>query len=137
MNGSEARAAVLGSPIVAFLARVTLTCPYWLSAASKLANWQGAIGEMQHFGLEPAAPLAAAVIALQLIGSLLIILGRWTWLAAAALAGFTAAATLIAHAFWTFPKSERFAQTNIFFEHVAIIGGLALAAILADGTRRA
>lgn len=137
MTGEKIRAALLGSPLAALLARVALTCPYWLSGLTKLSDWQGAIGEMRHFGLQPEAPLAAMVVALQLAGSLAIIAGRWTWLAAAALAVFTAVATVIAHAFWTFPQPERFAQTNIFFEHVAIIGGLALAAILADGKRRA
>jgi len=129
-------ASLLGSDAVLIAARIVLTCPFWISGLTKLGNWPSALGEMEHFGLSPAGPLAALVIALQLGGSAAIIAGRWTWLAAGALGVFTGLATLIAHAFWTYPAAERFAQTNTFFEHMSIIAGLALAAILADGERR-
>jgi uncharacterized membrane protein YphA (DoxX/SURF4 family) len=83
-------------------------------------------------GFEPAALFAVLVIVTQLGGSALLIAGgRHAWIGAVALAGFTAIATLFAHAFWLKPANERFLHQNIFFEHVSIIGGLALLAVLA------
>ena len=44
---------------------------------------------------------------------------------------FTAAATLIAHPFWQVADPmARFHERNTFLEHVGLIGGLMLAAIL-------
>jgi uncharacterized membrane protein YphA (DoxX/SURF4 family) len=51
---------------------------------------------------------------------------------------FTALATLIAHPFWTMVGQERFLATNAFFEHLGLIGGFVIAALLAAReTRRA
>jgi uncharacterized membrane protein YphA (DoxX/SURF4 family) len=55
--------------------------------------------------------------------------GRWTRLGAGLLAAFVAAATLVAHAWWTKAGLERFRDFNAFWEHVALIGGLALAGL--------
>lgn len=123
---------VLLHPGLNTLGRCVLTCPFWIAGLRKPMDWPSALAEMAHFGLAPAVPLAILVVALQLGGSLAVILDRWTWFAAGALAAFTFVATLIAHPFWAFPEDQRFAQANIFFEHMALIGGLLLAAILAE-----
>lgn len=123
---------LLTNRIFAFAVRLALTSPFWLSGGLKLLDWDAALAEMNHFGLAPAAPLAILVILLQLGCALAIIVDRIVWLAAGVLGVFTAIATLLAHAYWTYPEPERFAQFNIFFEHLSIIGGLALAAILAE-----
>lgn len=129
-------AVLLGSDWFRRLAVVLLTFPYWLSGLAKLAGFSGALAEANHFGLEPALLAVASTIAVQLIGSALLILGRWVWLAAGALGVFTLAATLIAHPFWTVASPiERFHHTNTFAEHLGLIGGLAMAAILADARR--
>ena len=79
------------------------------------------------------APFAAAVIVTQLGGSLLFLTRRYCWLGAGLLAGFTVVATLLAHPFWTFEGPDRGRQTATFFEHVAIVGGLAMAALFVNG----
>ncbi len=68
--------------------------------------------------------------------SILLIAGCFAWLAAGALGVFTAFATLIAHRFWTIDDPmERFHALNTFLEHLGLIGGLALAAVLAEVER--
>lgn len=115
----------------AVLAAVLLTLPYWLSGIAKLLDLGGALGEARHLGLEPAAVVVALTIFVQLGGSATIILGRGAWLGAGALGIFTALATLIAHPFWQVADPLlRFHERNTFLEHVALIGGLMLAAIL-------
>ena len=123
---------LLAEPWLALLARIAAALPFLLSGLAKLADFGGAIAEVRGLtGLEPAALFAVLVIATQLIGSALLIAGgRFTWIGAGLLAGFTIVATLYAHAFWLKPEAERFLNRNIFFEHISILGGLALAAIL-------
>lgn len=124
---------LLGQSWLALLARIAVALPFLLSGLAKLVDIGGATAEVRGLtGLEPAAFFAVLVIATQLGGSALLIAGgRQAWIGAAVLAGFTAVATLFAHAFWLKPATERFLHQNIFFEHVSIIGGLALLAILA------
>jgi transmembrane protein len=47
-----------------------------------------------------------------------------------ALGVFTALATLMAHRFWSFDGIERVRELNTFLEHLAMIAGLVLVAIL-------
>jgi transmembrane protein len=126
-------ARLLRAPRFATLAAVLLTLPYWTSGVAKLFDLGGALGEARHFGLEPAALVVALTIAVQIGGSLLVILGRRAWLGAGALGVFTAAATLIAHPFWQVADPmARFHERNTFLEHVGLIGGLMLAAVLQE-----
>ncbi|MGO4523352.1 MASE4 domain-containing protein [Microvirga sp. 2MCAF35] len=45
-------------------------------------------------------------------------------------------ATLLAHPFWTFDGPDRGHQTATFFEHVAIVGGLAASALFVNSARQ-
>ncbi|PJI90567.1 DoxX family protein [Sphingomonas koreensis] len=126
-------ARLLGDDRFAVLAATLLTLPYWTSGTAKLTDLPGALSEARHFGLEPAILTVAATILVQIGGSLLIILGRQAWLGAGALGVFTAIATLIAHPFWQVSDPmARFHERNTFLEHLGLIGGLMLAAILRD-----
>lgn len=129
---------LLAQPWLALLARIAVALPFLLSGLAKLGDFDGAIAEVRGLtGLEPAALLAVLVIVTQLAGSALLIAGgRFAWIGAAALAGFTIIATLYAHAFWLKPEAERFLHRNIFFEHVSIVGGLVLLAVLAARSDR-
>jgi uncharacterized membrane protein YphA (DoxX/SURF4 family) len=133
MNTPAPIARLLEDNRFAILAATLLTLPYWTSGIAKLTDLPGALGEARHFGLKPAMLTVAATILVQIGGSLLIILGRQAWLGAGALGVFTAIATLIAHPFWQVADPmTRFHERNTFLEHVGLIGGLMLAAILRD-----
>jgi transmembrane protein len=122
----------LGARWVEPAARFAVAVPFLISGVAKILDFQGSIAEVRGLtGLEPAALFAVLVILTQLGGSVLLIAGgRFAWIGALALAGFTTIATLSAHAFWLKPEAEQFLQRNIFFEHVSIVGGLVLLAIL-------
>lgn len=124
---------LLGDTRFAVLAATLLTLPYWTSGIEKLFDLAGALGETRLFGLEPAPLVVAVTILVQIGGSLLIIVGRQAWLGAGALGVFTAVATLIAHPFWQVADPMlRFHERNIFLEHVGLIGGLMVVAILRE-----
>lgn len=120
-----------------FLARLLLVGAYLLGGLVKLTDWQGAVAEQAHFGMHPPALWAALTIAIELIGPVLILTGRWVWLGAGMLGVFTLLAAFTANAFWTMPPGpERFAATNAFFEHLGLIGGFVLAALVAEQAKR-
>jgi len=120
----------LQSPALRWLLLVLLLAAYLQGGIVKLFDFPGAVDEMRHFGLEPAAPLAAAVIALELGASALVLGGRLRWLGALALAAFTVGASLLANRFWAAPPAERFTLENSFCEHLGLAGGLLLVAWL-------
>jgi uncharacterized membrane protein YphA (DoxX/SURF4 family) len=118
-----------------WLGRLALASPFLISGFVKLLDFAGATAEVEGLGLTPGVPFAAAVVLTQLGGSVLFLTRRFCWLGAGILAGFTVVATFLAHPFWTFEGPDRGRQTATFFEHVAIVGGFAMAAIFVNGRR--
>lgn len=127
--------AILDARPTWFAARLALVSAYLLGGIVKLTDFQGAVAEQAHFGLSPPALWAALTIVVELIGPVLILWGRFVWLGAGMLGVFTGLAAIIANAFWTMDGHERFMATNAFFEHLGLIGGLVLAAMLAERER--
>ena len=106
-----------------------LCAAYLQGGLQKALDFPSAIAEMNHFGLSPAAPLAIAVIVLELGAAALILAGRLRWLGALALALFTLMATFVALRFWEMaPGQARFMAANSFFEHLGLVGGFLLVA---------
>jgi uncharacterized membrane protein YphA (DoxX/SURF4 family) len=124
---------LLGLTGLEWLARLALASPFLVSGVVKLFDFAGAAEEVAGLGLRPGGPFAAAVILTQLGGSALFMTRRFCWLGAGILVGFTVLATLLAHPFWTFEAPDRGRQTATFFEHLAIVGGFAVAAMLVNG----
>jgi len=129
--------AVLDFTPTGLLARGLLVSAYLVGGVGKLGDWPAALAEQAHFGLNPPAVWAALTIAVELIGPLLILSNRLVWLGAGMLGLFTFAAAIVANAFWAMPEGpERFAAMNAFFEHMGLVGGFILVAVLAHrGTR--
>ena len=129
--------AILDWKLTWFIARLLLVGAYLLGGIVKLTDWQAAVAEQAHFGMSPPALWAALTIALELIGPLLILSGRLVWLGAGMLGVFTLLAAFTANAFWTMPMGQdRFMATNAFFEHLGLIGGFILAALVAEQAQR-
>lgn len=125
--GRAARPLLSPRPVRAF-ALLALTSAYLQGGLTKALDFPSAIAEMTHFGLAPAAPLAAAVVALEIIAPLMILSGVLRWAGALALAAFTVAASLLANRFWGMAGAERFAAANAFFEHLGLAGAFVLVA---------
>ena len=129
---------LLQSRIYYTLATALLTYIFWWSGLNKIFDFAGAMAEMEHFGLHPAALFAAATIALQVLGSLAIIsASRWAWLGAGALAVFTLSTIPLAHRFWEMEGMVAFLEKALVQEHFSLIGGLAVAAALTSMRRKA
>lgn len=119
-----------------FLARLALVGAYLLGGIVKLTGWSAAVAEQAHFGMHPPELWAALTIGIEIAGPVLILTGRLVWLGAGMLGVFTLLAAMTANAFWTMAAGqERFMATNAFFEHVGLVGGFVLAAMVADRKR--
>jgi uncharacterized membrane protein YphA (DoxX/SURF4 family) len=122
------RLSRLATPAVRWVALLGLCAAYLQGGIVKLTNINGAVAEMNHFGLSPAMPFAIAVIALELVACVAILSGYGRWLGALALGAFTAAATFMANRYWELGLPERFAAENAFYEHLGLAGGFLLIA---------
>ena len=120
-----------------FVARLALVGAYLLGGIVKASDWPAAVAEQAHFGMHPPALWAGLTIAIEIIGPLLILSGRFVWLGAGMLGVFTLFAAFTANAFWAMPMGQdRFMATNAFFEHLGLIGGFVLAAMVAEHDSR-
>lgn len=128
--------AVLTSGFTVLLARVALTLPYWWSGIDKLSHPTAALAEMHGMGFPASWWLYGLLLLVQLGGSLAIVANRYAWIGAAVLGGFTAFVTCIAHAFWKLDGAQRFAEMNIFMEHMALIAGMAFVAMHCYGVKQ-
>jgi uncharacterized membrane protein YphA (DoxX/SURF4 family) len=115
----------LGADWVRWLALLGLCAAYLQGGFNKAVDFPGAVAEMEHFGI---APIAVAVILLELAASAMILTGVWRWLGALALAAFTLMATVLALRFWEMALPGRFSAANAFFEHLGLAGGFLLVA---------
>jgi len=120
--------SILSATWFGYLARIVLTFMFWGSGLAKLLDFNQGMSEMAHFGLQPAAAFNIATLVTQIVGSLLIIFNKWTWLGAGALALFTALTIPIAHAFWTMQEPMRTMEFHLVTEHVSVIGALMVVA---------
>ncbi|MCP2157644.1 UNVERIFIED_ORG: putative membrane protein YphA (DoxX/SURF4 family) [Rhizobium sp. SLBN-170] len=129
-------ARVVGSPITRTVSLLALCAAYIQGPLTKIFDFNGALAEMNHFGLRRAALFAVVVIVFELTASAMVVSGFLRWAGALALAGFTLLATFIALRFWEMaPGMDRMMATNAFFEHVGLAGAFIFvaAADLAKG----
>src|SRR5687767_14863004 len=119
---------LFAAPWVRWIALLAICSPYLQGGLVKLFNFPGAIAEMQHFGLAPAAPLAIATIVVELGAAALILTGWLRWLGALILAAFTLGATFVANRFWEIAPPDQMMVMNAFFEHFGLIGAFVLIA---------
>jgi putative oxidoreductase len=96
--------------------RILLGLLFVLEGYSKVGGWDAAVAYMQRYGVSDS--LLPLVIAVELVGGFLIVIGWQTRLAALALAGFCILAALFFH----FDFASR-NQTISFLKNLAIAGG--------------
>ncbi|MBD8687771.1 MULTISPECIES: DoxX family protein [unclassified Rhizobium] len=122
-------AGIIATPAVRTVSLLALCAAYIQGPLTKIFDFNGAMAEMDHFGLHPAALFAVIVIVFELTASAMVISGFLRWAGALALAGFTVMATLIALRFWEMaPGMDRMMATNAFFEHLGLAGAFVFVA---------
>ena len=121
-------ATATASSLVPRLCLLLLCSAYLQGGLDKAFDFPGAIAEMQHFGLTPAAPFALLTIIGEIGASVLVVSGYKRWMGAVYLGVFTLMATMLANRFWTLSGPARTALENGFFEHLGLAGAFLLVA---------
>lgn len=116
--------------------RFLLAIMFLPSGLMKLGDWAGNIAYMESKGffLTPLFLLGAVVI--EVLGSLMVIVGWRARLGAAALALFSILAALTMHNFWSVADPmQQMMETGMFLKNFAIAGGLLLIVAFGPGAR--
>ena len=114
---------------LALASRLFFVAFFLPAGIAKVTGFAGTVGYISSVGLP--LPTLGAVLALtvEILGSLAILAGFGTRIAALVLAAFTLVAGFFFHAYWAVPADQAFVTQLLFFKNIAIVGGLlALAA---------
>ena len=118
----------MNATLVPLIARLLLAALFIVAGFNKITNVAGTAAYMGRQGLPEPQLVAWAVIAIELLGGLMLILGWKTRWVAWGLAFFTLATAIVGHAFW-----KDAAQTTQFLKNLAIVGGFLLLAVAGPG----
>lgn len=106
------------------MGRLLLAALFLPAGLSKLTGFEGTVGYITSVGLPMPAVAAAAALVVEILGSIALIVGFQTRIAAAVLAVFTLVASVFFHAFWAAAPEQAFVQQLLFFKNIGVIGGL-------------
>lgn len=119
------------------IARFALVVFYLVSGLSKIADFRGAVAEMVEARMPAPAAMALLSMFVELTGSVLVLIDRWTWLGAGMLGVFTAIGAVTAHAFWKVSGRARVEAIAVFLMHLGLIAAFVLRAPVAEREGRA
>ena len=106
------------------IGRILLAALFLPAGLSKLSGFEGTVGYIGSVGLPFASVAAAVAIAVEILGSVALIVGFQTRIVAAVFAVFTLVASIFFHAFWAAAPEQAFVQQLLFFKNIGVIGGL-------------
>jgi putative oxidoreductase len=113
--------------------RILLALIFVLAGFSKLGAPAGTIANMSKHGIPYADTLIWGVIALELGGGILLMLGFLARLWGAAFFFYLLALAIIFHPYWTMAGAEAHAQQSDFLHHLAMAGGMLLVVAFGAG----
>ncbi|MCU4423655.1 DoxX family protein [Acinetobacter sp. IK31] len=121
----------LASNYALVIGRIVLSSFFLIAGIFGVFNFDAVVNEMIGANLPLPQLFAFATIAVQLVGSILLIsnFAGLTWLGAGILAVFTLLCIPVGHPFWELAEPQRTQDFQIVLEHIALTGGLLLAAI--------
>lgn len=123
---------------IAYLVARILSCGIWISAGLyKATHFEHTIAEMQGHGIPLSRIVLPLVLALEMVGSALLIADYWVWAVSLAWIVFMIPASYLYHfRFMVRNGTIDFMQFLLFWKNVSIAGGL-IALILLDASRPA
>ena len=105
-------------------ARVLMAALFLPAGIGKLTGFAGTVGYISSVGLPLPAVGAALALGVEIVGSLALLAGFGTRIAAVVLAAFTLVASFFFHAYWSVPADQVFVTQLLFFKNIAVVGGL-------------
>lgn len=119
------------------LSRIFLTFFFWMAGLFGIFNFNVIVDEMMAVGLPWPVLFAIGTILCQLTGSALVIFNfaGSGWIGSIMLIVFTLLTIPLGHPFWAFSEPERTKEFHIVLEHITVVGGLMMSAILSGYKR--
>jgi len=123
----------MNTTMLTLVGRCLIAALFLVAGTRKVLAFAGSAAYFTKLGFPAPEAMTALAIAIEIGGSLMLILGWKTRWAALLLAIFTVVATLMAHRFWQFDAAQFANQLNHFLKNIAIVGGLAFVAAVGPG----
>lgn len=122
------------NPLLLLISRVLLVILFIISGLPKMLNFEGTVQYMT--SLQTPLPWLAAVIAIfmEVIVSIMIIIGFYTRPLALIFAAYTLGTGLIGHAYWTMTGADMSGNMIHFYKNISIVGGFLLLAMTGPGS---
>ncbi|HWA36729.1 MAG TPA: DoxX family protein [Burkholderiales bacterium] len=124
---------MINTTLVPLLGRAALAALFFYGGYSKLMNVAGTTGYLAKLALPMPEILVWLVIAVEVLGALLILIGWQTRLVAWAMAMFTLGTAILGHRFWGIDPSQFNHQLTQFLKNVSIAGGFLMLAAYGPG----
>lgn len=116
-----------------FIGRLLFVALFLPAGIGKLTGFAGTVGYISSVGLPLPALGAVLALVVEIGGSVALLLGYQTRIAALVLAAFTLVASFFFHAYWSAPEAQAFVTQLLFFKNIAVVGGLLVLAAQGAG----
>jgi len=123
----------MNNTLIPLAGRVLLSLLFFVAGYNKIINVAGTAGYFGKLALPLPDVLVWLVIAVELLGALLILIGWQTRLVAWIMAIFTVGTALLGHKFWGVDPAQFNNQLTQFLKNLAIAGGFLMLAAWGPG----
>ena len=120
--------------LLPLVARVLVILEFLVALNGKIFGWSGQAAYMAGKGMTFITPLLAAALAIEAIGSLLLIIGFRARAAAAVMFLYLGIVSVRLHAFWAQSGNPAAMNQTQFFKNLGMMGGLLMIAVYGTGT---
>ncbi len=108
-----------------FIGRFFISSLFILGSINKILNYQQTLMSMSEVGLPITEVLLPLTILLELIGGVLVLMGkRFHIEASLVLAVFTLSTNFIFHNFWAMTEPQSSIELSLFFKNIVVVGAL-------------
>jgi putative oxidoreductase len=126
------------SPLIRYgllplIARILVTLEFLVAVNGKIFGWSDQAAYMASKGMTFITPLLAAALAIEAIGSLLLIIGFRARAAAAVMFVYLGIVSVRMHAFWAMTGNSAAQNETHFFKNLGMMGGLLMIAVYGAG----
>jgi putative oxidoreductase len=115
------------------VARWLLTLEFLVAVNGKISGWSGQASYMAAHGMTFVAPLLAAALAIEAIGSVCLLTGAGARTAAAVMFVYLGIVSVRLHDFWHQSAGMSGMNATQFFKNLGIMGGLLMIAAYGPG----
>jgi putative oxidoreductase len=119
--------------LLPLVARILLTLEFLVAVNGKIFGWSSQAAYMAAKGMTFITPLLAAALAIEAIGSLLLLVGFRARPAATVMFVYLGIVSVRLHAFWNQTGDAAGANQTHFFKNLGMMGGLLMIAAYGAG----